>query len=94
MDVYIARHGNRWAVKEGPDATPVSEYPTREQAELAARQMAEETGGQVFLSEFPEGRGEQKAAAEPSTAEPEPRPRTEGGAAHPSDRVTSRQAGM
>jgi hypothetical protein len=71
----------------------MSEYSTREQAELAARQMAEDTGGQVFVSELPEGE-EQGAAAEPSAAEPEPRPHTEEGAAHPSDRVTSRQAGL
>jgi Uncharacterized protein conserved in bacteria (DUF2188) len=93
MDVHVTRHGNRWAVREGPDATPLSEYPTREQAELAARQIAEERGAQVFVSEVPEG-AEPAAASEPSGDEPEPRPRTEGGATDPSDRVTSRQAGL
>jgi Uncharacterized protein conserved in bacteria (DUF2188) len=93
MDIHVTRHGNRWALREAPDAMPLSEYATREQAELAARQIAEERGAQVFVSEIPEGE-ERPGASEPSGDEPEPRPRTEGGAAHPSDRVTSRQAGL
>ena len=93
MDVHITRHGNRWALREAPDAMPLSEYPTREQAELAARQMAEQHGGQVFVSEVPEGE-EQGAATEPAGDEPEPMPRTEGGATDPADRTISRQAGL
>ena len=40
-DVTVHRHGNRWAVLEAGAESPVKEFPTREAAELAARQMAE-----------------------------------------------------
>ena len=39
-DITVHRHGDRWAVKERGAESPVKEFPTREAAELAARQMA------------------------------------------------------
>jgi hypothetical protein len=38
--IIVRRHGGRWAVQDGPDATPDAEYDTRELAETAARQRA------------------------------------------------------
>jgi Uncharacterized protein conserved in bacteria (DUF2188) len=39
-DITIHRHGDRWAVNAPGDESPAQEYPTREEAELAARQLA------------------------------------------------------
>ena len=44
-DITVHRHGDRWAVAERGAESPVKEFPTREAAELAARQMA--AGGAV-----------------------------------------------
>ena len=44
-DVYVARHMDRWAVKEAPDAAPFFESHTREEAESEARRVA--AGGTV-----------------------------------------------
>ena len=46
-DITVHRHGDRWAVKEAAAESPIKEFPTREAAELAARQMAE--GGAVSV---------------------------------------------
>jgi hypothetical protein len=48
-DVTVHRHGDRWAVREAGAESPVKEFPTREAAELAARQMA--GGGEVEVLE-------------------------------------------
>jgi hypothetical protein len=40
-DITVHRHGDRWAVKERGAESPIKEFPTREAAELAARQMAD-----------------------------------------------------
>jgi hypothetical protein len=34
------RHGKRWTITVGDDATPIAEHPTREQAEIEAREHA------------------------------------------------------
>jgi hypothetical protein len=53
-DITVHRHGDRWAVKEAGAESPISEFPTREAAELAATQMA--GGGTVeVLEEDPTG---------------------------------------
>jgi len=39
-DITVHRHGDRWAVEERGAESPVKEFPSREAAELAARQMA------------------------------------------------------
>ena len=48
-DITVHRHGDRWSVVEQGTEGAVKEFPTREAAELAARQMAE--GGSVEVSE-------------------------------------------
>src|SRR4051794_38501789 len=44
-DVTIARHGDRWAVSDGPGQTPFFESYTKEEAEAEARRRA--AGGEV-----------------------------------------------
>jgi hypothetical protein len=44
-DITVHRHGDRWAVAEPGAASPTKEFPTREAAELAARDLA--AGGSV-----------------------------------------------
>jgi hypothetical protein len=48
-DITVHRHGDRWAVKEAGAESPVKEFPSREAAELAARDMA--GGGAVEVIE-------------------------------------------
>jgi hypothetical protein len=48
-EITVHRHGDRWAVRESGAESPVKEFPTREAAELAARQMAD--GGAVDVVE-------------------------------------------
>jgi uncharacterized protein DUF2188 len=48
-DITVHRHGDRWAVEEAGAESPVKEFPTREAAELAARQLAD--GGTVEVVE-------------------------------------------
>jgi len=48
-DVTVHRHGDRWAVVEAGAESPSKEFPTREAAEMAARQMA--AGGSVDVRE-------------------------------------------
>ena len=48
-DITVHRHGDRWAVAEAGAESPVKEFPTREAAEMAARQMA--SGGAVEVVE-------------------------------------------
>jgi hypothetical protein len=53
-DITVHRQGDRWAVAERGEESPSKEFPTREAAELAARQMA--AGGAVeVLEEDPTG---------------------------------------
>jgi hypothetical protein len=62
-DITVHRHGDRWAVKERGAESPVKEFPTREAAELAARQMAD--GGAVeVVEDDPTGVGEDHDSAE------------------------------
>jgi hypothetical protein len=39
-DITVFRHGDRWAVAEPGESSPTKEFPSREAAELAARQLA------------------------------------------------------
>jgi hypothetical protein len=53
-DVTVHRHGDRWAVREAGAESPLEELPSREAAEMAARQLA--AGGRVeVLEEDPTG---------------------------------------
>ena len=55
-DVTVHPHGGRWAVVEAGAESPVQEFPTREAAESAARQLA--AGGKVDVrDEDPTGLG-------------------------------------
>jgi hypothetical protein len=56
-DITVHRHGARWAVKERGAESPIKEFPTREAAELVARDMA--AGGTVeVVDEDPTGLGD------------------------------------
>jgi hypothetical protein len=53
-EITIFPHGDRWAVAERGAESPSKEFPSREAAEMAARQMA--AGGSVeVLDEDPMG---------------------------------------
>jgi hypothetical protein len=89
-DVTVHRHGDRWAVREGGAEFPTKEFPTREAAELAARQIA--GGGEVeVLDEDPTSleRNEPRDAGRP---EREDEPATRGAGA--AEGVREPQAGL
>lgn len=48
-DITVQRHGDRWSVLEQGSESPAKEFPTREAAEVAARQIA--AGGSVRVVE-------------------------------------------
>ena len=81
----VPHGGNRWSVREGPGAEPVSEYPTREEAELAARDLARQRGAEVVVrDEDPTGLADvQDHEADPAGAGPDAAPEN----AQPSERV-------
>jgi hypothetical protein len=67
-DITVHRHGDRWAVREAGAESPVKEFPTREAAEIAGRQMA--AGGTVnIVDEDPTGLGD-LTEHEPELEEP------------------------
>lgn len=63
-EITVFRHGDRWAVQDDPSTAPTAEYGTREEAEMAARQIAgdrevvvrEDTGGGERVPDAPEGK--------------------------------------
>jgi hypothetical protein len=56
-DYTVFRHGDRWAVAEQGEESPSKEFPSREAAEMAARQLA--VDGSVDVREDdPTGLGE------------------------------------
>lgn len=66
-DITVHPHGDRWAVLEAGAESPVKEFPTREAAELAARQMAG-PGTVEVLEQDPSGlEGVQEGGAPPET---------------------------
>jgi hypothetical protein len=93
MEIHVAPHGNRWAVRDSLDGMPLSEYPTREEAELAGRQIAEERGAELTIAKDATT-DESTAATEGAAGTSDPRPATEEGAADPADRTISRQPGF
>lgn len=70
--IFVVPHGGRWAVKTAPDASPIAEYETCELAELAARDLARDRGGEVVVERGESGRFERPANVH---TEDEPRPR-------------------
>jgi hypothetical protein len=56
-DITVHPHGDRWALKERGAESPIKEFPTREAAELAARNLAD--GGAVeVVEDDPSGLGD------------------------------------
>jgi hypothetical protein len=47
--IIVRRHAGRWSVQDDPEAAPVEEYETRQLAEIAARDLAEESGREVVV---------------------------------------------
>jgi hypothetical protein len=90
-DVTVHRHGDRWAVREGGAESPAREFPTREAAELAARQLA--GGGEIeVLDEDPTGleHSEPRDAGRPETDADAPATRGPGAP----EGIRERQAGL
>jgi hypothetical protein len=88
-DFTVHRHGDRWAVKEQGAESPVKEFPSRDAAEVAARQMAE--GGAVEVVENdPTGLAD---VQDPDAGAPET-PDSKVGAGDPAERSREQQAGL
>ncbi len=90
VDITVHRHGDRWAVKERGAESPVKEFPTREAAELAARQMA--GAGEVEVVEHdPTGLD---AVLDHDAGEPEPAGDERINAGDPAERSRQPQTGL
>jgi hypothetical protein len=88
-DITVHRHGDRWAVKEQGAESPVKEFPSREAAELAARDMA--AGGSVnVVEDDPTGLD---AAQDHGAGQAEP-PDEKISAGDPAERSREQQAGL
>jgi hypothetical protein len=86
-DITIQRHGDRWALSEPGAESPVKEFPTREAAELAARDLA--AGGAVEVrDDDPSGLGSGTGGA------PEPQGLDEVNAVSARERARSTQTGL
>jgi hypothetical protein len=71
--ISVFPHGDRWAVSAHGEESPSKEFPTREAAELAARELA--GGGEVeVLEQDPTGLGgvAPRDAGQPHDPGPEP----------------------
>ena len=91
-DITVHRHGDRWAVAEPGAESPVKEFPTREAAELAARQMA--AGGSVeVVGEDPTGLDHPEPGDAGEPREPGGEAHEVGGVGAP-EGVRSRQPGL
>jgi hypothetical protein len=55
--IIVKRHGERWAVQDNQGTAPSEEYDTRELAEVAARQLAGDSGREV---RFEDGGGDRQ----------------------------------
>jgi Uncharacterized protein conserved in bacteria (DUF2188) len=62
-EITVFRHGDRWAVQVDPSTAPTAEYGTREEAEMAARQIA---GGRA-VTVRDDGGGTERVPEPPST---------------------------
>jgi hypothetical protein len=52
--IIVRRHGDRWAVQDTASTAPSEEYDTRELAEVAARQLAGNSGREVRVDDSAE----------------------------------------
>jgi hypothetical protein len=87
-DITVHRHGDRWAIREAGAESPVKEFPSRDAAEVAARQMAE--GGSVeVVEEDPTGLG-----PVPTPAPGERAPEEQVSAGDPAERSREQQGGL
>ena len=59
-DVTVSRHADRWSVAVRGQESPVEEHPTREAAEMAARQLAAD-GTVEVIEDDPTGLDENAA---------------------------------
>ena len=75
-DVIVSRHADRWSLTLRGEDTPVEEHPTREAAEMAARQLA--AGGSVTVREDDVTGLEANAAGDTTREEETPDPRGAG----------------
>ena len=89
-DITVHRHGDRWAVKERGAHSAVKEFPTREAAELAARQMAGD-GGVDVVDDDPTGLD---AVLDHDAGEPEPAGDEKISAGDPAERSRQPQTGL
>ena len=88
-DFTVHRHGDRWAVKEQGAESPVKEFPSREAAEVAARQLAQ--GGAVdVLEDDPTGLADAQDADAGAPETPDPKI----SAGDPAERSREQQAGL
>ena len=70
-DVTVHPHGDRWAVAPAGASSPASEYATREEAELAARDLAGD-GAVEALDRDPAGLEERGGDDGPATGAERP----------------------
>jgi hypothetical protein len=86
-DITVHRHGDRWSLLEEGAGSPIAEYPSREAAEMAARQRAD--GGAVHVEEGDPTGLDAPDAGEGTAREPG---RTDGLTDH--ERVRTEQGGV
>jgi Uncharacterized protein conserved in bacteria (DUF2188) len=89
-DVTVHPHGDRWAVAEAGSESPTQEYPTREAAESAARQLAA-GGAVVVLDEDPTSLSGDR---ERRDFDSEHAPGAPAAGASPADKVREEQGGL
>ena len=93
-DLHVHRHGDRWALADAPGASPISEYATCAEAELAARAILRERGGTgevIVSSEDPTGLD---AAQEPGAGQEIDTGVETGSGGKAPERLRSQQAGF
>ena len=84
-DITVHPHGGRWAITERGAESPIKEFPTREAAELAARDLAD--GAVEVVEDDPSGLGD-------VGVEESPQGDTEVSAGDPAERSRQPQTGL
>jgi hypothetical protein len=89
-DVTVRPHGDRWAVAEAGSPSPLQEFPTREAAESAARELA--AGGAVeVVDQDPTSLAGDRERRDFEDEQPPPTP---AGGPSPADKVREEQGGL
>jgi hypothetical protein len=91
-DIYIERHGDRWAIKDDPDGTPFFESYTREEALSAARLRAR--GGEVIVTGDETGEIAQGQVDGDAARAPESHEFRDSAASSPDDELRKQQGGL